>query len=65
MCSGVAGASPLNQNLEAAAVTTIPSTFSYQGTLRDANGNLINGTVNLSLRLYGAVTGGTAPPDGR
>lgn len=53
---GVAGAaSPLNQNL---AVTTIPTAFSYQGTLRDANGNLVNGTVNLSLRLYGAVTGG-------
>jgi hypothetical protein len=53
---GVAGASPLNQN--AAAATTIPTAFSYQGTLRDASGNLVNGTVNLSLRLYGVVTGG-------
>jgi hypothetical protein len=57
--SGVAGAaSPLNQSSAAAAATTIPTAFSYQGTLRDANGNLINGTVNLSLRLYGVVTGG-------
>jgi hypothetical protein len=55
---GVAGASPLNQNATAAAATTIPTAFSYQGTLRDANGNLVNGTVNLSLRLYGVVTGG-------
>ena len=57
--AGVAGASPLNQNAAAAAATTIPTAFSYQGTLRDASGNLINGTVNLSLRLYGVVTGGT------
>jgi hypothetical protein len=56
---GVAGAaSPLNQNAAAAAATTIPTAFSYQGTLRDAGGNLVNSTVNLSLRLYGVVTGG-------
>jgi hypothetical protein len=53
--AGVAGASPLNQSL---AATTIPTAFSYQGTLRDASGNLVTGTVNLSLRLYGVVTGG-------
>jgi hypothetical protein len=53
---GVAGASPLHQIL---AATTIPTAFSYQGTLRDASGNLVNGTVNLSLRLYGVVTGGS------
>jgi hypothetical protein len=57
--SGVAGASPLNPNAIGPAATTIPTAFSYQGTLRDAGGNLINGTVNLSLRLYGVVTGGT------
>jgi hypothetical protein len=56
--SGVAGASPLNRSSAAAAATTIPTAFSYQGTLRDANGNLVTGTVNLSLRLYGVVTGG-------
>jgi hypothetical protein len=56
---GVAGAaSTLNQSAIGPAATTIPTAFSYQGTLRDANGNLINGTVNLSLRLYGVVTGG-------
>lgn len=42
------------------AVATIPRIFSYQGTLRDANGNLINGTVNLTLKLYKDVTGGNA-----
>jgi hypothetical protein len=51
---GVAWASPLKQGLN------IPSAFSYQGVLRDANGNLINGAVNLKLKLYGDVTGGTA-----
>jgi len=39
---------------------TIPTTFSYQGTLRDANGDLINGTVNLTLKIHTAVTGGNA-----
>ena len=42
------------------AAVSIPSTFSYQGTLRDANGNLINNTVNLTLKLYAVVTGGNA-----
>ena len=56
--SGVAGATPLNPNAIGPAATTIPTAFSYQGTLRDASGNLVNGTVNLSLRLYGVVTGG-------
>ena len=42
------------------AAVTIPHTFSYQGTLRDANGDLISGTVNLTLKLYAAVTGGSA-----
>jgi len=54
---GVAGASSLNQNAIGPAAA-IPTSFSYQGTLRDAGGNLVNGTVNLSLRLYGVVTGG-------
>ena len=54
-----ARASQLNQEVQAAAVA-IPRTFSYQGTLRDANGQLINGTVNLTLRLYAVVTGGAA-----
>jgi hypothetical protein len=41
----------------------IPRSFSYQGTLRDANGNLINGQVKLRLRLYSAPTGGSALHD--
>jgi hypothetical protein len=56
---GIAGASSLNPNAIGPAATTIPTAFSYQGTLRDAGGNLVNGTVNLSLRLYGVVTGGS------
>lgn len=52
-------ASRLNQEVEAAAVV-IPRTFSYQGTLRDATGKVINGTVDLTLRIYKVVTGGTA-----
>ena len=54
---GVAGASSLSPSAIGPAAT-IPTAFSYQGTLRDASGNLVNGTVNLSLRLYGVVTGG-------
>ncbi|MCB0034572.1 MAG: hypothetical protein KDE51_11155, partial [Anaerolineales bacterium] len=38
----------------------IPRTFSYQGTLRDANGDLVDGTADLTLKLYDTVTGGTA-----
>lgn len=38
----------------------IPSTFSYQGILRDANGALVNGQVNLTLSLYDNVIEG--PP---
>lgn len=42
------------------AAAPIPRSFSYQGTLRDANGDLISGTVDLTLKLYSAVTGGSA-----
>lgn len=42
------------------ANAAIPSTFSYQGTLRDVNGNLVNNTVKLTIGLYNVVTGGTA-----
>lgn len=34
--------------------------MSYQGRLTDAGGNPINGTRNITFRLYGAETGGTA-----
>ena len=41
-------------------VATIPNAFSYQGTLRMANGDLANGTFNITLNLYNVVTGGAA-----
>ena len=43
-----------------AAAATIPASFSYQGTLRDATGALITGSVNLTLKLYKQPTGGAA-----
>lgn len=55
-----AWASALGAPVAALQAASIPSTFSYQGTLRDNGGNLINGTVNLTLKLYNVVTGGTA-----
>ncbi|MEZ4617693.1 MAG: hypothetical protein R2867_19565 [Caldilineaceae bacterium] len=41
-------------------VANIPNAFSYQGTLRRANGDLANGTFNITLKIYTVVTGGTA-----
>jgi hypothetical protein len=41
-------------------IANIPRAFSYQGTLRLADGNLANGSYNITLRIYTAVTGGTA-----
>lgn len=41
-------------------VANIPNAFSYQGTLRRANGDLANGTFNITLQIYPVVTGGTA-----
>jgi hypothetical protein len=48
---GTAWASRLNQTVDAAAAN-IAQTFSYQGTLRLANGNLANGNFKIRLRLY-------------
>lgn len=42
------------------AVGNIPTSFSYQGTLRNANGDLENRQVKITLRLYNVVTDGTA-----
>ncbi len=42
----------------AGAVT--PGVVSYQGTLTDASGKPLNGTINMTFRLYAAPTGGTA-----
>lgn len=60
---GVAWASRLNQDVGAAAVAAIPRTFSYQGVLRDAAGNLLNGQYKIRLRLYSVPTGGSALHD--
>lgn len=42
------------------AVANIPNAFSYQGTLRRANGDLANGAFTIILNIYDVVTGGTA-----
>ncbi|MBN1180486.1 MAG: hypothetical protein JXD18_14855 [Anaerolineae bacterium] len=40
-------------------VQTAPHTISYQGTLTDAEGNLIDGTRNLMFQVYDSASGGT------
>ncbi|HRW04650.1 MAG TPA: hypothetical protein P5121_06130 [Caldilineaceae bacterium] len=44
--------------LETTAAATIPSSFSYQGTLRDGTGALVTGPITLDLKLYTVPTGG-------
>lgn len=39
---------------------TVPTFIPYQGTLTDASGNPIDGSVNLTFRLYNTLSGGTA-----
>lgn len=56
----IAYASGLTSVSAAVDVATIPNAFSYQGTLRKANGDLANGTFNITLNIYSVVTGGTA-----
>lgn len=41
-------------------VADIPNAFSYQGTLRMANGELANGAFAITLQIYDVVTGGAA-----
>ncbi|MBX3000450.1 MAG: hypothetical protein KF893_18145 [Caldilineaceae bacterium] len=43
----------------APSAITIPSTFNYQGFLRDAQGNPITGTRKIKVSLWTAVTAGT------
>ncbi len=38
----------------------IPNTISWQGILQDANGNNLNGTYNLTVKLYDAASNGSA-----
>lgn len=58
-----AWASRLNQDVTAAAANAIPNTFSYQGTLRNANGSLANGNFKIRLRIYDQPIGGTTLHD--
>ena len=56
----VAWASELMQTAVAAQTTAdMPKAFSYQGTLRLADGSLATGAFNMTIRLYAVVTGGT------
>ncbi|MFN8443576.1 MAG: hypothetical protein U0175_22550 [Caldilineaceae bacterium] len=41
-------------------IANIPNAFSYQGSLRLADGSLATGSYNVTLKIYNAVTGGTA-----
>ena len=41
-------------------VAAIPTAFTYQGTLRLADGNLATGSYNITLRIYTQVISGTA-----
>ena len=53
-------ASDLTHVAAAADIAAIPTAFSYQGTLRLADGNLATGSYNITLKIYTVVTGGTA-----
>ena len=44
----------------APATQNIPQTLNYQGILRDAQGDVVNGTRNMTVRIYDAAIGGTA-----
>ena len=47
------------------ALSQIPQTLSYQGIFSDATGNLLNGSYDLTFKIYNQETGGnllcTAP----
>lgn len=38
----------------------VPKTISYQGSLTDASGNPVTGSLSITFRLYNTATGGTA-----
>jgi hypothetical protein len=43
----------------AAPLMAVPSGINYQGALTDDQGNPVTGTRTMSIKLYGAATGGT------
>lgn len=55
-----AWASGLANVTAATTIATIPTAFSYQGTLRLADGSLATGSYNITLKIYNVVTGGSA-----
>lgn len=57
--SAVAWASEWAQPAAVQATVDIPKAFSYQGTLRLADGSLATGAFTMTIRLYDVVTGGT------
>jgi len=58
--SHIASASGTAKPVAALDIANIPRAFSYQGTLRLADGSLANGSYNVTLRIYTTVTGGSA-----
>jgi hypothetical protein len=59
------GAVFMLMGIEAARARTsitqsVPHLISYQGALSDGNGNPINGTKNITVKVYSAASGGTA-----
>ncbi len=51
-------ASGFPKPLAAPDIATIPTVFSYQGTLRLADGSLATGSYNITLKIYTTVIGG-------
>ena len=43
-----------------ASHSQVPKTISYQGSLTDASGNPVTGSLSITFRLYNTATGGTA-----
>ena len=48
------------KNLGLLSVPSIPATFNYQGILRQADGSLTNGTLNITANIYDAAFGGSS-----
>ncbi len=44
--------------LAALASSAVPPLISYQGSLRDSNGDPVNGSIDVDLAIYDAATGG-------
>lgn len=58
--SATTRASSLTDVAAATDIAAIPTAFSYQGTLRLADGTLATGSFTITLKIYNVVTGGSA-----